>query len=45
MAKEHGGEITYQAREGGGSNVTLRLPLDGNPATAGPSLQEESTST
>jgi signal transduction histidine kinase len=28
LAKEHGGEITYQAREGGGSNVTLRLPLD-----------------
>ena len=27
IAKEHGGEITYQAREGGGSNVTLRLPL------------------
>ena len=27
MAKEHGGEISYQAREGGGSNVTLRLPL------------------
>jgi signal transduction histidine kinase len=27
MAKEHGGEITYQVREGGGSNVTLRLPL------------------
>jgi signal transduction histidine kinase len=27
MAKEHGGEITYQAREGGGSNVSLRLPL------------------
>jgi signal transduction histidine kinase len=27
LAKEHGGEITYQAREGGGSNVTLRLPL------------------
>jgi signal transduction histidine kinase len=27
VAKEHGGEITYQAREGGGSNVTLRLPL------------------
>ena len=24
LAKEHGGEITYQAREGGGSNVTLR---------------------
>jgi signal transduction histidine kinase len=28
LAREHGGEITYQAREGGGSNVTLRLPLD-----------------
>jgi len=27
LAKEHGGGITYQAREGGGSNVTLRLPL------------------
>lgn len=27
LAQEHGGEITYQAREGGGSNVTLRLPL------------------
>ena len=27
IAKEHGGEITYQAREGGGSNVTLRLPV------------------
>jgi len=27
LAKEHGGEITYQAREGGGSNVTLHLPL------------------
>ena len=27
IAKEHGGEISYQAREGGGSNVTLRLPL------------------
>ncbi|HEX4631679.1 MAG TPA: HAMP domain-containing sensor histidine kinase [Chthoniobacterales bacterium] len=30
VAKEHGGEIVYQAREGGGSNVTLRLPLDRN---------------
>jgi signal transduction histidine kinase len=29
LAKEHDGEITYQAREGGGSNVTLRLPLHG----------------
>jgi signal transduction histidine kinase len=27
LAREHGGEITYQPREGGGSNVTLRLPL------------------
>jgi signal transduction histidine kinase len=27
IAKEHGGEITYQARAGGGSNFTLRLPL------------------
>lgn len=32
VAKEHGGEITYQAREGGGSNVTLRLPLDTSAA-------------
>lgn len=32
LAKEHGGEITYQAREGGGSNVTLRLPLTINTA-------------
>ena len=27
LAKEHGGEISFQAREGGGSNVTLSLPL------------------
>ena len=27
IAKEHGGEIRYQAREGGGSNFTLRLPV------------------
>lgn len=32
LAQEHGGEITYQAREGGGSNVTLRLPLDADRA-------------
>jgi signal transduction histidine kinase len=32
LAKEHGGEITYQAREGGGSNVTLSLPLSTNAA-------------
>jgi signal transduction histidine kinase len=34
LAREHGGEITYQAREGGGSNVTLRLPLDGDRSRA-----------
>ncbi|HMJ06027.1 MAG TPA: HAMP domain-containing sensor histidine kinase [Chthoniobacterales bacterium] len=27
LAQEHGGEITHHAREGGGSNFTLRLPL------------------
>ena len=27
LAHEHGGEITYQPRDGGGSNFTLRLPL------------------
>ncbi len=27
LAHEHGGEITVAAREGGGSNFTLRLPL------------------
>jgi signal transduction histidine kinase len=27
LAREHGGEILYQAREGGGSNFTLRLSL------------------
>lgn len=27
LAAEHRGEITYQAREGGGSNFTLRLPI------------------
>jgi signal transduction histidine kinase len=32
LAREHGGEITYQAREGGGSNVTLRLPLRTEPS-------------
>jgi len=34
LAKEHGGEITYQARDGGGSNVTLRLPLATDRARA-----------
>lgn len=28
LAREHGGDITYEARAGGGSNVTLRLPLE-----------------
>jgi signal transduction histidine kinase len=27
LAREHGGEIRYHPREGGGSNFTLRLPL------------------
>lgn len=27
IASDHGGEIIYQARNGGGSNFTLRLPL------------------
>ena len=27
IANEHGGEITYRRRDGGGSNFTLRLPL------------------
>ena len=29
LAREHDGEITVQAREGGGSSFTLRLPLGG----------------
>ena len=33
LAKEHGGEITYQAREGGGSKFTLQLPLAAEKAT------------
>jgi signal transduction histidine kinase len=31
LAREHGGEILYQPRPGGGSNFTLRLPLAGSP--------------
>jgi signal transduction histidine kinase len=27
LAREHGGEVRYQPRPGGGSNFTLRLPL------------------
>lgn len=33
LAHEHGGEITYQPRDGGGSNFTLRLPLAEPPQT------------
>ena len=29
LAHEHGGEITFQPRAGGGSNFTLRVPLAG----------------
>jgi signal transduction histidine kinase len=32
LAREHGGEITYRAREGGGSDFTLRLPLAKAPS-------------
>jgi signal transduction histidine kinase len=35
IAKEHGGEITYQRRQGGGSSFTLRLPLAAEPASTG----------
>ncbi|HSI13106.1 MAG TPA: HAMP domain-containing sensor histidine kinase [Chthoniobacter sp.] len=31
LAHEHGGEILYQPRPGGGSNFTLRIPLSENP--------------
>jgi signal transduction histidine kinase len=31
IAREHGGDIIYQARDGGGSNVTLRVPLMRDP--------------
>jgi signal transduction histidine kinase len=31
LAREHGGDIVYHAREGGGSNVTLRVPLSQEP--------------
>jgi signal transduction histidine kinase len=34
IAKEHGGEIRYQRRDGGGSNFTLRLPIGSRLATA-----------
>ncbi len=35
LAREHGGEITVTAREGGGSNFTLRLPLADFGSTKG----------
>ena len=28
LAREHGGEVVYHSREGGGSSFTLRLPLE-----------------
>jgi signal transduction histidine kinase len=31
LAREHDGEVRYRAREGGGSDFTLRLPLDEPP--------------
>lgn len=31
LAREHGGEIIYQPRDGGGSNFTLRVPLQKIP--------------
>jgi signal transduction histidine kinase len=34
LAGEHGGEITYQRRNGGGSNFTLRLPLARTPSSS-----------
>ncbi|MDR3403153.1 MAG: HAMP domain-containing sensor histidine kinase [Chthoniobacter sp.] len=33
LAHEHGGEILYQPRPGGGSNFTLRMPLAEAPKT------------
>jgi signal transduction histidine kinase len=27
MARDQGGDVTYQAREGGGSIFTLRIPV------------------
>ncbi|MEP6670789.1 MAG: HAMP domain-containing sensor histidine kinase [Chthoniobacter sp.] len=33
LAREHGGEILYQPRPGGGSNFTLRMPLAAAPKT------------
>ena len=35
LAHEHGGEITYQTRDGRGSNFTLRLPLADFASTKG----------
>jgi signal transduction histidine kinase len=32
IVQEHGGEILYQARPGGGSNFTVRLPLQSSPS-------------
>ncbi|HZE57127.1 MAG TPA: HAMP domain-containing sensor histidine kinase [Chthoniobacterales bacterium] len=42
IAREHGGDISYQARDGGGSNVTLRLPLS-RAGITDPGYKEAST--
>lgn len=34
IARAHGGDITYQARSGGGSRFTLRVPLAVKPASS-----------
>ncbi|HEY3899054.1 MAG TPA: ATP-binding protein [Chthoniobacter sp.] len=33
LAREHGGDVAYQPRTGGGSNFTLRIPLVRQPAS------------
>ena len=40
LAREHGGEIVYRAREGGGSDFTLRLPLADGESTKGAKIHE-----
>jgi signal transduction histidine kinase len=35
LAREHGGEVVYQPRTGGGSNFTLRIPLVKQESAAG----------
>ena len=40
LAREHGGEILYQPRAGGGSNFTLRVPLAASNSPR-PSLESQ----